>query len=213
MTGEPPLAGTGRRPDHDDRYATARFQAMYEGSPPWETGRPQPEIVRLAHEGRIRGRVLDVGCGTGENTIHLASLGYDVLGLDAIAKAVEQARAKAAARRVAARFEVFDALALEGLGETFDTVIDSGLFHVFSNEQRPRFVAGLAAVTRPGGVYHMLCFSEHETREGGPRRINQGVIRDSFADGWRIETISESYFEAPVFPPRARAWLASITRL
>ncbi len=192
----------------------ATYEKMYEGKPPWEIGRPQPEIVRLAQTGDIRGTVLDVGCGTGENAIHLASRGCDVLGVDIVAVAVERARAKARGRGVKASFEVLDALDPARLNRTFDAVIDSGLFHGFSDEQRVRFAASLAAVIKPGGKYYLLCFCEQETREGGPRRVTQDEIRAHFVDNWCVETVVEASFSADEkFMGGARAWLATIRRL
>jgi 2-polyprenyl-3-methyl-5-hydroxy-6-metoxy-1,4-benzoquinol methylase len=189
------------------------FQEVYEGgTPPWDIGRPQPEVVRLAGEGRIRGSVLDVGCGTGENALYLAGLGHEVWGIDGAPLAVEQALSKAGERGVVATFLVADALDLGSLGRTFDTVIDSGLFHVFSDEDRPRFVRGLAAVVRPGGTYFLICFSEREPGTEGPRRVTQGEIRSAFGRGWRIEDIREARFETNRESGDARAWLATITR-
>ena len=103
---------------------------------PWDIGRPQPAFARLADEGRLAGRLLDVGCGTGENALLAADHGADVTGIDIAPTAIARARAKASARGLAARFEVADALDLGRLGLTFDTVIDSGVFHVFGDDDR-----------------------------------------------------------------------------
>ncbi|MBI4169715.1 MAG: class I SAM-dependent methyltransferase [Acidobacteria bacterium] len=190
------------------------FQDIYAGgAPPWDIGRPQPEFVRLAAEGAIRGSVLDVGCGTGENALYLAGLGQEVWGIDAAPLAIERALLKARESGVEATFLVGDARALESLGRTFDSVIDSGMFHVFPDEDRPRFVRGLAAVLRPGGRYFMLCFSEHEPGTEGPRRVTQAEIRAAFRAGWRIDSIRAARFETNRAAGDARAWLAMITRL
>lgn len=129
------------------------------GAAPWEIGRPQPAFVSLAQSRQIRDPVLDIGCGTGENALYLASLGLDVNGVDSTRAAIETARDKARVREVRANFRVVDALDLACLGTTFETVIDSGLFHLFTDEERHRFLPSLAAVLRPGGTYFMLCFS------------------------------------------------------
>ena len=131
-----------------------RFNAMYvAGVPPWDIGRPQPAFLELAEHGVLTGRVLDVGCGTGEHALMAAARGFDATGIDAIPTPIDIARRKARNRGLTVRFLVSDALRLPDLGEHFDTVLDSGLFHVFDDEDRAKFVAALAAVVSTGGHY------------------------------------------------------------
>src|SRR6202043_1953752 len=122
---------------------TPSWDAAYTASapPPWDIGRPQPAFVRLAEKGLLAGRLLDSGCGTGEQTLLAAAHGADAIGIDLSPHAIEQARGKAAERGMNARFEVADALRLQDLGLRFDTVIDSGVFHVFDDHDRARYVA------------------------------------------------------------------------
>lgn len=179
---------------------------------PWEDlGRPQPAIVRLAQSGNIVGTVLDVGCGTGDNALYLSSLGHDVCAIDTAQAAIDQARRKSLQRGTRVNFRLVDALALPCLGLTFDTIIDSGLFPVFSEEERVEFTNNLEAVLMPGGRYFMLCISERESREG-PRRVTQAEIRDTFRNGWTIHDIQETRFETLTHEGGALAWLASISR-
>src|SRR3954465_7335213 len=109
------------------------FDSVYEGSPAWEIGRPQEDVVRLYDRDGFKGKVLDLGCGTGENALFLASRKLNVLGVDRIPEAIDRARAKAKERESKATFEVGDALDLPALGRKFDTILDSGCFHVFSD--------------------------------------------------------------------------------
>jgi SAM-dependent methyltransferase len=187
------------------------FDQSSSGIGPWDIGRPQPAIVRLAQAGEIVGTVLDVGCGTGENALYLSSLGHEVTAIDTAQEAIDKARRKSLERRLRVNFRLSDALALPCLGLTFDTVIDSGLFHLWSDEERVEFVNNLGAVLVPGGRYFMLCFSERETR-GGPRRITQAKIRDTFRDGWTMKDIQETKFETLIHEGGAWAWLATISR-
>jgi SAM-dependent methyltransferase len=191
----------------------AFFSAAYEGGvPPWDIGRPQPEFVRLAEAGEIQGRILDAGCGTGELTLLLASQGRDVLGVDAAPVAIERATAKAEERHIDAAFLVTDALALDQLGRSFDTVVDCALFHIFSDADRARYVACLESVLRPGGTLHLLCFSDRVPPGQGPRRISQDDIRTAFAGGWTVNAIRDARIEINVGPAAVPAWLATITR-
>ncbi len=188
------------------------FEAFYSGTPPWDIGRPQPAFQRLADAGALRGRVLDVGCGTGEHALLAASLGLDAMGIDSSPSAIAAAERKARERGLPARFLVGNALELGSLGVQFDTVLDCGLFHVFDDPDRGKFVESLAAAVPPGGRYFMLCFSEHQPGDFGPRRVTQAEIRSSFAHGWRVDSIEEAPLENTMGPV-VRAWLASVSRV
>lgn len=169
------------------------FESAYAGLPPWEIGRPQKVLIEVAD--RIAGSILDAGCGTGENALYFASRGHKVTGIDFLAAPIERAKQKAADRGLPATFLVMDALALKDLSEVFDTAIDSGLFHVFSDDDRRRYVEGLASVVKPGGHLFLLCFSDAEPGEQGPRRVSRPEIEDAFAVGWNIDSIEPSRFE------------------
>jgi SAM-dependent methyltransferase len=200
------------------RKSPRSFDAVYAAPNPWEIGRPQGEIVRLAEAGEIRGRVLDCGCGTGENASYLAARGHDVVGIDTSVAAIEKARAKGG---LGATFLVADALALrdaERPVEPFDTALDSGLFHGLSDAERVIYVGGLACALRAGGTFFLLCCSEHERFARGPvcgpRGVTQAEIRATFAGGWRVNYVREARIDATSdFPNGFLAWLASATRL
>jgi SAM-dependent methyltransferase len=196
---------------------TPTWDSAYTGSTPapWDIGRPQPVFVRLAEQGKLSGRVLDAGCGTGEQVLLAAAHGAaDALGIDVSPTAIERARAKAAERGLKARFEVGDALNLAALGSQFDTLIDSGLFHVFSDEDRARYVASLAAALRPGGHLYLACFSDRQPGDLGPRRVSQDELRDAFISGWAIDSITAVSFEVKreFMNTAAQAWLAVVRR-
>ena len=169
--------------------------------------------MQLAEAGEIVGSVLDVGCGTGENALFLASQGHIVCGIDSSLIAINNAQNKAERRKLNVNFLLWDALDLHNLGSTFDTIIDSGLFHVLSDTERTLFITNLAAVLSPGGTYFMLCFSDLEPGTYGPRRVTQAEIRGSFERPWRINYIKSAQKEARHHPNGIRAWLSSISKL
>jgi 2-polyprenyl-3-methyl-5-hydroxy-6-metoxy-1,4-benzoquinol methylase len=187
------------------------FFEAYRGTPPWDIGRAQPAFVELANAGQINGRVLDVGCGSGDLALELAEEGHEVWGVDIVPKAIERAKSKAKVRGVEATFLVGDAVELEHLGETFDTITDCGLFHTFNDDDRILYERSLKAVIRPGGVLQLMTLSDWEEDWGGPRRVSQQEIIETFSDGWRVDDIQEARFLSR-FPMRGHAWLATIVR-
>ncbi|MDA2893920.1 class I SAM-dependent methyltransferase [Mycolicibacterium sp. BiH015] len=209
----------------DQTPTISRFDDFYKNetqSPPWVIGEPQAAIVELERAGLISGRVLDVGCGTGEHTILLATAGYDVVGVDGSPTAVAHARRNAAARGVDARFEVADALRLTD-DLTYDTIIDSALFHIFDDTDRPTYVASLRAASHVGSFVHVLALSD-AGRGFGPQ-VSEATIRDAFAEGWEIESLTTTTYRGVVTEVHAEAlglavgtridepaWLARVRR-
>ncbi len=172
-------------------------------------------MVALASAGMLSGKVLDAGCGTGEHAILAARTGAWALGIDISRRAIELAAAKAAEAEVEATFEVLDARRAETLGESFDVVIDSGLFHVFDDDDRLAYTRALEAVLRPGGHLHLMCFSERQAGDWGPRRVTEGELRQTFAAGWRIESLRRDHFDINpgLGTDKAEAWRADVVRL
>jgi SAM-dependent methyltransferase len=169
------------------------FESAYAGQAPWDIGRPQKAFLDVAD--RISGSVLDAGCGTGENALYFAGRGCQVTGIDFLEEPIRRARRKAVERGLPATFLVQEALTLKDWTERFDNVIDSGLFHVFDDADRRRYVEGLATVLKPGGRLFLLCFSDEEPGEQGPRRVSRKELYDAFAEGWVIESVEPSRYE------------------
>jgi len=188
--------------------------SYHDRPPPWDIGRPQPAIVRLASEGGFAGAVLDAGCGTGENALHVASLGLQVLGVDVAETALAIARGKAADRGIKVEFATADAFHLGRLGRRFETALDCGLFHSFDDDERPAYVASLASVTERRGTLYVLSFSD-EGPDTGPHPVSQKELSAAFnvKSGWNIALIKPDRIETRDHEHDGPAWLATIQRI
>jgi cyclopropane fatty-acyl-phospholipid synthase-like methyltransferase len=188
---------------------------LYLSPPPWDIGRPQPAFLALADAGAIQGRVLDVGCGTGEHTLMSAGLGLDATGVDVASNALRTAKQKARDRGLTARFLLQDARRLADLGESFDTVLDCGLFHIFTGDDRAAFVDSLGSVLPPGSRYFMLGFSDQQPGDWGPHRLTRNEISAAFAfaEGWQVDSIEPATMDVTIEPDGIRAWSVALTRL
>ncbi|HEY3870318.1 MAG TPA: class I SAM-dependent methyltransferase [Actinocrinis sp.] len=209
---------SGRLPTSHERMSGRPWDASYHDGPaPWDIGAPQPAVVRMASDGAFTGTVLDAGCGTGENTLHIAELGLSVLGIDVAETAVAMARGSAAERGIGAEFAAADAFRLEDLGRTFDTVLDCALFHTCDTDERMRYAASLASVTRHVGMLYVLCFSdEGPETDIGPHPVSREELRAAFnpGAGWHIVALEPDRLRTRFHDEHgAPAWRTTIERL
>jgi SAM-dependent methyltransferase len=199
------------------RFSPDFFDNVYREPPPWEIGAAQPALLALLDEHPPEGPVLDVGCGTGDLVLAVAERGLQVLGIDFVEAAIEQARAKAQAApaEVARRVElqVADALHPTLLQRQFGAVVDSGFFHVFEQDARDAFAEELAGTLRPGGRYYLLGFAIEFPQPNTPRQVSEDELRARFSaeKGWRILTIRPAQFLSRFAPVPSLA--ACIERL
>jgi len=157
--------------------------AYRSGRPAWDSAEPRPELAELARS-RPPGRALDLGCGTGTDTLYLASRGWDATGLDFAPRAIATARSRAAAARSAATFVLGDVTRLgsAGVGGDFDLVTDIGCYHGVPAGRRDAYAAGVAAVTRPGGDLYLAGIADPPAswRLVGARGLDAGDLRRRF---------------------------------
>ena len=195
----------------------ATFENLYDGPAPWDIGRPQGRFAAIA--GRVSGPVLDAGCGTGEHALFFAARGLHVIGIDFVEEAIRRARVKAVERGLAVDFRVEDALTLTDQEERVASVLDCGMFHVFSDVDRRRYVQGLARVLEPGGRLFLASFSDEEPGAEGPRRVSRQELCDAFADGWEVESVEQvrcaihpEFTEVKFSEGGPKVWFAVIRR-
>jgi SAM-dependent methyltransferase len=192
--------------------AAIDWNGAYAGTPHWDLGRPQPAFQAVADAGGLRGRVLDVGCGTGEHVLMAAAAGLDATGADIAPAALDRARRKARERGLAARFVRCDARTLAELGESFDTVLDCGLFHILTDADRAAYLDSVRAALRPGRRYLMLCSSDRQPGDGGPHRFSQHDLRTAFGTGWQLDALEPVTLDSPTDPHGVPGWRVTAIR-
>jgi SAM-dependent methyltransferase len=206
-------------PDDADKELTAvQWDAVYRGAPRWDIGHPQPAFQHLADASALTGRVLDVGCGTGEHVLMCAALGLDATGVDLSTAALAVAVDKARDRGLTARFLQLDVRRLAELDERFDTVLDSGLFMHVSNDEtnHATYLHALHAALSPGGRYFILCFRSRPNNDqpghGHHHALSVEDIATAFSERWRLDSIEPTTLEGAGDRETIPAWLIALTR-
>lgn len=212
LRADDPFAG--RPPTSHERMTGEPWDASYRDGPaPWDIGQPQPAVVRLAAEGKFSGPVLDAGCGSGENALHLAAQGLSVVGVDVAETALAIARRTAATRGLEIDFAPADALHLDRLSRRFESVLDCGLLHTFDGIERGEYATSLASVTERSGVLYVLCFADFG-QNPGPHPLSERDLAAAFngGTGWAIGTIAPERIHTRFHDDGAPAWLATVIR-
>jgi len=194
------------------------FNSVYQNSAPWDIGAPQPAMAALIEKYPPVDPILDLGCGSGDLAIYLATLGHQVLGTDFVESAIRNARDKVAVLPEETahllRFRVADALKPSTLQEKFGAVFDSGFYHLFNPDQCGQLIDEVAQILKPHGCYYLHEFAIEFPVPHVPRRISPDELESRFtADkGWRIKEIQTVEFLSRVAPP-VPATCACIERL
>jgi 2-heptyl-1-hydroxyquinolin-4(1H)-one methyltransferase len=191
--------------DFDPAYRGEAAEFGAGARPPWSLGEPQPELAALIDQGKIKGDVLDAGCGEAALSLHLAALGHNTVGLDASPAAIELAKAEAAKRGLTnASFEVADISAFTGYDGRFDTIVDSTLFHSMPVELRDGYQRSIVRAAAPGASYFVLVFDRAGMPDSPANPVTEDELRDVVSRYWVIDEIRPARIHAN-FPDGARA--------
>jgi SAM-dependent methyltransferase len=177
-------------PDWDAQYRL--------GTPPWETGKPASELVKVLDEGILSpGTVLELGCGTGADAVLLARRGFEVTAVDSSPTAIERARERVDLDDVLVRLVLADVFQFAPTAGQFDLVYDAGFYHFIRRADLARFLDLLWRVTRPGSYYFALAGNVNETAASGPPRVAEEEIRDELGRLFAFVHLRPFRFESP----------------
>ncbi|MDR1269797.1 MAG: class I SAM-dependent methyltransferase [Planctomycetaceae bacterium] len=164
---------------------------------PFDIEEPDSWIAELEKQGKIKGRVLDSGCGPGRTALYLSSLGYEVVGMDISNNAIERAKRKSAQKNCSTQFLQADMCTLTDYEEQFDTVVDIGCLHsLFEEQLRRAYAITLHRICRKGATLYIRAFSNanptgiHDTGHALPA-LSEEQIRTAFPiDQWNIKDLT-----------------------
>lgn len=180
-----------------------------DGNLPWDIQEPDENLSVLIGSGKVpKGKALEIGCGTGTDSIWLARQGFDVLGVDLAPEAIEMAKHKMNGEPLSCDFAVMDFLKEDNLPQGFNFVFDRGCFHSFDEESdRKLFVAHVSRVLTPDGIWASLIGStEGAARETGPPRRTAAEVIAAIEPYLEIVVLQSVFFRTN-YPNAPQAWL------
>ena len=211
MTGPPRIPGAEGVP-------STEFQAAYDsGAPAWCIDRAQPVVIDILERGWLsRGPILDAGCGTGENLCVIADRRptLDLVGADLVSAATMQASEHLHDAGLEGRVRVVTCdLRFEVPTGPFESILDAGVLHVFSDEDRSGYLRGLHGVLASGGELVVIVFSDAESSPGGPRRFAREELVECIEQtGFTVSDLESCRYQTIRHDGGARAWLLRAIR-
>jgi 2-polyprenyl-3-methyl-5-hydroxy-6-metoxy-1,4-benzoquinol methylase len=179
------------------RFQKFYFDLSYKfGFAEWDVNKAQPDLINLVKQGKINGqKILDIGCGSGDNAIYLAKQGFEVTGIDYAKKGIQLAKSRAEKSHTSVDFLVGDAFNLSWLNYQFDTVIDYGLYHNIPLEKLDKYLSSVEQVIKPNGLFIIQSFGENAPKSNfGPRQVTENELKNVFKDRWQIQEIFPAIF-------------------
>jgi SAM-dependent methyltransferase len=198
--------------DWEDAY---QEKAVFEGAPPWNIGEPQPDLAALIAAGKVRGEVLDAGCGVAELSLALAAQGYTVVGIDNAPTAIAEASKAAQERGLSTvTFLQADITSFSGYDGRFATVIDSTLFHSLQVEDRDAYLSAVHRASAPGAGFYVLVFAKGTFPEEfpvKPNEVDEDELRAAVSKYFEIDDIRPAHVHGNM-PPVPESPFASYER-
>ena len=187
-----------------------QFRERYKsGNTPWDIGKPDFNLIHTVTTMDIKPcKVLEIGCGTGNNSIWLAQKNFDVIGIDSSEIAIEKALEKASKANVNCAFIWINFLKNKIESTPFGFVFDRGCFHVFkSDQERKIFAENVSAHLEKGGLWLSIVGNADEQRDhaGPPQRTARDIV-NSVEPYFEILSLVSSQFESDR-PNPPRAWV------
>ena len=211
MSGIPGIPGPEGVPSRE-------FKAAYDsGAPVWCIERAQPAVIDILERGwLLRGPILDAGCGTGENLRVIADQrpGVDLVGADLVSKATTRASEHLRDAGVEDRVRIVTCdLRVEVPDGPFESILDAGVLHVFSDDDRAAYLQGLHGVLVTGGELVVIVFSDAESSPGGPRRFTREELLECLErSGFTVTELESCRYQTIRHGGGARAWLVRAIR-
>lgn len=193
-----------------DRDWNGRYAAH---QTPWDSGRPSRELQNVLSEHNIpRGRALELGCGTGTNSVYLAQQGFTVTALDCSPLALEQGRRKARAAGVQIEFLEADVQNFQAAGGPFAFIFDRGCYHCCRKVNLPGYLQTLRDNSAPGTWFLCLAGNANEQTEEGPPRVTEQEIRNELGSLFEIVQLRDFRFQDADGSDGPLGWSALLRR-
>ena len=175
------------------------YTLSYFHRPPWDSGITPPELLQYL-QSHSPGRVIDLGCGTGTNSLTMARMGWCVTGIDYVLAAIREAEKKAKHAGLAINFKVGDVTRLDGVIGHYELALDLGCFHGLTSVEKSAYINGLVNILVEGGEWFIYSWlNEDNGRDIGmsPDDIDR-IEKDFFLvyrqDGFERSDQRSAYF-------------------